>query len=52
MKTQYFSITKINLLLLYTEIICIYSETHNRHVNTLRGRKAYFFLVVLSALYI
>jgi hypothetical protein len=34
-KTQHFTITKINWLTLFKEIIAVYSENHTKHINTL-----------------
>jgi hypothetical protein len=36
-KTQHFTITKINLLTLFKEIIAVYSEYHTKHINTKFG---------------
>jgi hypothetical protein len=33
-KTQHFTITKINWLTLFKEIIAVYSEKHTKHTNT------------------
>jgi hypothetical protein len=33
-KTQHFTITKINLLTLFREIIVVYSEDHKKPINT------------------
>jgi hypothetical protein len=33
-KTAYFTITKINRLTLFKEIIAVYSENHNKPINT------------------
>jgi hypothetical protein len=33
-KTHLFTITKINCLMLFTEIIAVYSENHTKHKNT------------------
>jgi hypothetical protein len=33
-KTQVFTITKTNLLMLFKEIIAVYSENHTKHINT------------------
>jgi hypothetical protein len=32
-KTQHFTITKINWLTLFKEIIAVYSENHTKHIN-------------------
>jgi hypothetical protein len=33
-KTQHFTITKINCLTLFKEIIAVYTENHTKHINT------------------
>jgi len=33
-RTPYFTITKINWLMLFKEIIAVYSENHNKPINT------------------
>jgi hypothetical protein len=33
-KSQHFTITKINWLTLFREIIAVYSENHTKHINT------------------
>jgi hypothetical protein len=33
-KTPHFTVTKINRLTLFKEIIAIYTETHTKHINT------------------
>jgi hypothetical protein len=33
-KTQHFTITKINYLMLFKEVISVYSEKHNKPINT------------------
>jgi hypothetical protein len=33
-KTQHFTISKINLLMLFKEIIAIYTENNTKHINT------------------
>jgi hypothetical protein len=33
-KTPHFTITKINRLTLFKEIIAVYSENHTKHMNT------------------
>jgi hypothetical protein len=33
-KTQHFTITKINWLTLFKEIIAVYSENHTKYINT------------------
>jgi hypothetical protein len=37
-KTQHVSITKINWLILFKEIIAVYYENHTKHINTLCGQ--------------
>jgi hypothetical protein len=37
-KTQLFTITKINWLTLFKEIIAVYSENYTKHINTLCGK--------------
>jgi hypothetical protein len=32
-KTQHFTITKINWLTLFKEIIAVYNENHTKHIN-------------------
>jgi hypothetical protein len=39
-KTQHFTVTKINRLTLFEEIIAVYSENHTKHTNTFRGQNA------------
>jgi hypothetical protein len=33
-KTQHFTITKVNWLTLFEEIIAVYSENHTKHIST------------------
>jgi thioredoxin-related protein len=33
-RTQHFTITKISLLMLFKEIICVYCEKHTKPINT------------------
>jgi hypothetical protein len=33
-RTPHFTITKINWLTLFKEIIAVYSENHTKHINT------------------
>jgi hypothetical protein len=40
METQYMSTTKINWLMLFTEIITTYSKNHTKFMNTLCGQDA------------
>jgi hypothetical protein len=44
-KTQHFTITKINWLMLFREIIAVYSENHTRPINTLCGQNAELLIV-------
>jgi lipoate-protein ligase B len=39
-KTQHFTITKINWLTLFKEIIAVYTENHTKHINKLCGKNA------------
>jgi hypothetical protein len=39
-KTQHFTITNINWLTLFKEIIAVYSENHTKPINTLCGQDA------------
>jgi uracil DNA glycosylase len=39
-KSQHFTITKINWLTLFKEIIAVYSENHTKHINALCGQNA------------
>jgi uracil DNA glycosylase len=39
-KTPHFTITKINWLTLFKEIIAVYSENHTKHINTTWGQNA------------
>jgi uracil DNA glycosylase len=41
-KTQLFTVTKINWLTLFEEIITVYSEDHTKQINTLCGQSANF----------
>jgi hypothetical protein len=44
-KTQLFTITKINWLTLFKEIIAVYSENNTKHINTLCGQNAELLIV-------
>jgi hypothetical protein len=44
-KTQHVSITKINYLMLFKEIIAVYSENHMKPINTLCGQNAELLIV-------
>jgi hypothetical protein len=37
-KTQHFSITKITWLVLFMDIITVYSENHTKPINTVCGK--------------
>jgi hypothetical protein len=37
-KAQLFTVTKINRLTLFKEIIAVYSKNRTKHTNTLRGK--------------
>jgi hypothetical protein len=39
-KTVHFTITKINWLTLFKEIIAVYCENHTKHINKLFGHNA------------
>jgi hypothetical protein len=39
-KTPHFTITKINWLTLFKEMVDVYSENHTKHLNTLIGQNA------------
>jgi hypothetical protein len=39
-KKTHVSITKVNWLMLFTEIIAIYSENHTKPINTFCGQNA------------
>jgi hypothetical protein len=42
-ETHYFSITKTNRLMLFREIMEVYSQNHAKHVNTPCGQNAGLF---------
>jgi hypothetical protein len=42
-KTQHFTITQINRLTLFKEIIAVYSENHTKHINKLSGQNSMGF---------
>jgi hypothetical protein len=44
-KTPHFTITKINWLTLFTEIIATYSENHTKPINTLRGHNVELLVI-------
>jgi hypothetical protein len=37
-KAPHFTVTKINRLTLFKEIIAVYCEKHKKHINTLSGK--------------
>jgi hypothetical protein len=39
-KIQYFTITKVNWLKLFKEIIAVYTENEKEHLNAVLGRNA------------
>jgi hypothetical protein len=39
-KTPHLTVTKINRLTLFKEIIAVYSENHTEHINTLCGQNS------------
>jgi hypothetical protein len=48
-RTPHFTITKINWLMLFKEIIAVYTENHTKHINskcsvTVREGKRYMYL--------
>jgi hypothetical protein len=50
-KTQHFTITKINLLMLIEEIIPVYSENDIKPINTLCGQNAELLIVEAGGTY-
>jgi hypothetical protein len=50
-KTQHFSITKINWLKLFKEIITVYSGNHTKHINTLCRQIAVLLVVKAGGTY-
>jgi hypothetical protein len=44
-KTQHFTITKINWLMLFKEIIAVYSENHTKRINTLCGNMRSYWVL-------
>jgi hypothetical protein len=44
-KTPHFTITKINWLTLFWEIIAVYSENHTKYIYTLCGQNAELLIV-------
>jgi hypothetical protein len=51
-KTQHFTITKINWLTLFKEIIAVYTENHTKHITTLRGQNELLIVKVGGRLHI
>jgi hypothetical protein len=47
-KTQHFTITKINCLTLFKEMIAVYSDSHMKPVHTLCGQNAELMETKLS----
>jgi hypothetical protein len=39
-RKQHFTITNINWLTLFKEIIAVYTENHTKHINTFCGQNA------------
>jgi hypothetical protein len=50
-KTPYFTITKINWLMLFKEIIAVYSENHMKPINALCVQNAELFIVEVDGTY-
>jgi hypothetical protein len=50
-KTQHFTITKINWVTLFKEILAVYSENHTKHINTLCGQNAELLIVEAGGTY-
>jgi hypothetical protein len=44
-RTPYFTITKINWLTLFKEIIAVYSQNHTKPINTLRVKNAELLII-------
>jgi hypothetical protein len=51
-KTQPVTITKINQLMLFKEIIDVYTENHTKQTNTLCGQNSEFLIVKAGGTYI
>ena len=47
-RRRYVSVTKIRQLMLYKEIIAVYSDIHTKHVNTLCRQKVELLNVKLA----
>jgi hypothetical protein len=50
-RTPYFTITKINWLTLFKEVIPVYTEKHMKPINTLCGKTAELFIVKIGGAY-
>jgi hypothetical protein len=50
-KTQHFTITKINWLMLFKEIIAVYWENHTKPINALCGHNAELLIVKAGGTY-
>jgi uncharacterized protein YktB (UPF0637 family) len=50
-KTPHFTITKINWLTLFKEIIAVYTENYTEPINTLCGQNAELLIVKAGGLY-
>jgi hypothetical protein len=50
-KIQHVSVTKINWLMLFTEIIAVYSDNNTKHVSTLRGKNAVLLITKTGGIY-
>jgi hypothetical protein len=48
-KTQHFSVTKINLLMLFKKIIAVYSENHMKPINTLCGQNTELLIIKVTS---
>jgi CRISPR/Cas system-associated protein Csm6 len=51
LKTQHFTITKINWLTLFRKIIAVYSENHTKPLNTMCGQNAELLIVKAGGTY-
>jgi hypothetical protein len=51
MKTQHFTITKINWLTLFKEIIAVYTENHKKPIITLCGQNAELLIIKAGGRY-
>jgi hypothetical protein len=50
-KTQSVVVTRISWLMLFKEIIAVYSESHVKSINTFRGRNAELLIVKADSKY-